>query len=87
MIWPWFERFSSLKSLTNNTLDKARFPKLTKWTAKMLTVKAVKETLANPEQMVEFYKTSLTNQEPDYDIGLPKPEPVEGAEAEEKPAE
>ena len=86
MIWPWFERFESLKSLTNNQLDKARFPKLVKWRTKMLGLKAVKDTLADPEQMVEFYKVSLTNQEPDYDIGLPapppEPEPAEPAAAE-----
>ena len=70
MIWPWFERFESLKSLANNQLDEARFPKLNEWIKRMLELPAVKETLSIPEHMVEFYKVSLTNKEPNYDIGL-----------------
>lgn len=94
MIWPWFERFENLKTLTNNELDKERFPKILKWVARMEKDKAVIETKANKEHMIEFYKTSLKNQEPDYDIGLPAPpappaapEEEEEKEKEEKPAE
>lgn len=89
MIWPWFERFESLKPLAKNTLDETRFEKLNQWILRMLELPAVKETASNPEHMVEFYKVSLTNKEPFYDIGLdlvkeePKEEPKEG----EKPKE
>jgi hypothetical protein len=73
MIWPWFERFLSLKPLTNYQVDKARFPKLDAWIKRMLKLPAVKETHSNEEWMVGFYKSTLTNQEPEYDFGLPKP--------------
>lgn len=76
MIWPWFERFESLKPLAANKLEETRFPKLIEWQKRMLEVPAVKETLSDPVQMVEFYKVSLTNKEPNYDIGLPIPEPA-----------
>ena len=71
MIWPWFERFQLLKVLTNYELDEKRFKKLKKWIDKMQKLEAVRENTTNEEQMVEFYKMSLTNKEPDYDIGLP----------------
>lgn len=89
MIWPWFERFETLKPLTNNELDKKRFPKLTAWVQRMQKQDAVKQCASEPSQILEFYKVSLTNQEPDYDIGLEKPEPPPPAEgeAEAKPAE
>jgi hypothetical protein len=70
MIWPWFERLESLKTLTNYELDKLRFPKLCCWINKMLDLPAVQQTLSKEENMVEYYKISLTNQEPNYDIGL-----------------
>jgi len=82
MIWPWFERFESLKSLTNYQIDKERFPKLTKWINRMLKLPAVKETKTPEDQMVEFYKTSLTN-EPDFDVGLPKREEPKPEKTEE----
>ena len=81
MIWPWFERFESLKQLAANSLEESRFPKLLEWQKRMREVPAVKETLSDPEQMVEFYKVSLTNKEPNYDIGLPIPEPPAAPEA------
>ncbi len=81
MIWPWFERFESLKPLAANSLEESRFPKLLEWQKRMREVPAVKETLSDPEQMVEFYKVSLTNKEPNYDIGLPIPDPPEASEA------
>lgn len=86
MIWPWFERFESLKPLAANKLEESRFPKLIEWQKRMREVPAVKATLSDPEQMVEFYKVSLTNKEPNYDIGLPIPEPAAPA-AEPGPAE
>ena len=71
MIWPWFERFRSLTSLINNELDKTKLPALTKWVSRMLgSNAAVKATHTIRAQMIEFYKVSMTNQEPDYDIGL-----------------
>ena len=73
MIWPWFERFRSLKTISNYEVDKKRFPKLQGWYIKMILLPEVKETHTIKEYMVEFYKVSLTNQEPDYDFGLPKP--------------
>lgn len=82
---PWFERFETLKSLTNNELDKKRFPKITAWVKRMWKNEAVKQCAAEPTQILEFYKVSLTNQEPDYDIGLEKPEPPPPT-AEEQPA-
>nr|QUF59394.1 glutathione S-transferase GSTO2 [Brachionus angularis] len=88
MIWPWFERFRSLKSLINNELDKKRFPKLTNWVKRMLKLNAVKQTSVQEEHMLEFYKQSLTNQELDYDVGLEKPKQEEKeANSEQKPAE
>ena len=86
---PWFERFETLKPLTNNELDKKRFPKLTAWVQRMQKQDAVKQCASEPSQILEFYKVSLTNQEPDYDIGLEKPEPPPPAEgeAEAAPAE
>lgn len=73
MIWPWFERFENLRPLANNKLDETRFEKLNNWIKRMLDLPAVKETLSNPENMVDFYKVSLTNKEPNYDIGLDLP--------------
>lgn len=73
MIWPWFERFENLRPLANNKLDETRFEKLNNWIKRMLDLPAVKETLSNPENMVYFYKVSLTNKEPNYDIGLDLP--------------
>lgn len=91
MIWPWFERFESLKSLINDSIDEKRLPKISKWIKRMLKLKPIIETKSDETQMVEFYKVSLTNQEPPYDIGLePPPESTEeNAEADqsEKPAE
>lgn len=81
MIWPWFERFESLKSLTNNEMDKERFFKMLRWITRMKNQSAVKATKVKKEYMIEYYKASLVNQEPDYDIGLPAPPPAEGAEA------
>jgi hypothetical protein len=70
MIWPWFERFNSLKSLTNYEIDSKRFPKISDWVERMFLIPAVKQSETNPDYMIEFYKASLTNQEPNYDIGL-----------------
>ncbi len=79
MIWPWFERFRKLKSLTKDyELDKERFPKLRNWICRMLQLPETKSTRSLEEQIAEFYKVSLTNKEPDYDIGLVKAEAVEG---------
>lgn len=36
----------------------------------------VKNTRSQEDQITEFYKVSLTNKEPDYDIGLKKSENV-----------
>jgi hypothetical protein len=70
-------------------LDKAKLPAITKWVSRMLGANAaVKATHTVRNQMIEFYKVSLTNQEPDYDIGLE--EDVNGngkAEADEEEAE
>jgi hypothetical protein len=46
----------------------------------MLKLDCVKATKSKEEEMLEFYKVSLTNQEPDYDIGLEKPPPPPPAE-------
>jgi hypothetical protein len=70
MIWPWFERFENLRPLANNQIEETRFPKLNAWIKRMVELPAVKESSSNPEHMVEFYKVSLTNKEPNYDIGL-----------------
>ena len=70
MIWPWFERFENLKPLAPNNLDDTRFKNLNEWIKRMLELPAVKATLSNPEHMVEFYKVSVTNKDPNYDIGL-----------------
>lgn len=47
----------------------------------------VKATHTIRNHMVDFYKVSLTNQEPDYDIGLEEdgeaPQPAASQEAEE----
>ena len=85
MIWPWFERFENLKSIAPNCLDEERFKKLNEWIKRMLELPAVKETLSNPENMLDFYKVSITNKEPYYDIGLPIEEkPVDEPVVEEK---
>lgn len=86
MIWPWFERFSSLKSLTNNEIGSDKFPRLTQWIKRMLDQPAVKETATNEESMVEYYKTLLSGKEPNYDLGLPglpEEEEVEIVDVEE----
>ncbi len=83
MIWPWFERFEALKPLAKNDLEETRFPKLNEWIKRMLELPLVKETLSDPKDMVEFYKVSLTNKEPNYDIGLNLPEKT--AEEEKAP--
>jgi hypothetical protein len=70
MIWPWFERFINLKSLTNYEIDSKRFPKLCEWIERMLLTSEVKESETDRDQMIEFYKASLSSQEPNYDIGL-----------------
>jgi hypothetical protein len=70
MIWPWFERFNSLKSLTNYEIDSKRFPKICDWIERMLLIPAVKQSEINQDNMIQFYKESLSNQEPNYDIGL-----------------
>jgi glutathione S-transferase len=71
MIWPWFERFRSLKTIINNELDKNKLPLLCKWVSRMIgSNTAVKKTHTIRNHMIEFYKVSLTNQEPDYDFGL-----------------
>ncbi len=88
MIWPWFERFEALKPLAKNDLDETRFPKLNEWIKRMLELPMVKETMSNPQDMVEFYKVSLTNKEPNYDIGLNFEEkPAEGEKVPEKTSE
>ncbi|CAF0712803.1 unnamed protein product [Brachionus calyciflorus] len=86
MIWPWFERFRSLKTLLNNQLDRTRFPKLNNWISYMVNLDCVKKTTIRPEWMLEFTKQSLTSQEPDFDFGLEKPK-EEQTESEEQPAE
>lgn len=53
----------------------------------MLKNDAVKQCAADPAQILEFYKVSLTNQEPDYDIGLEKPEPPPAPAEETAPTE
>lgn len=86
MIWPWFERFRKLKSLTKDyEPDKDRFPKIRSWICRMLQFPETKSTRSLEEQISEFYKMSLTNKEPDYDVGLEKSAEVEKpAAAEEK---
>lgn len=80
MIWPWFERFRSLSALINNELDKERLPGLTKWVSRMLgSNSAVKATHTIRNHMLDFYKVSITNQEPNYDIGLEEDEPSAAA--------
>lgn len=78
MIWPWFERFHCLRSLTNNEITSDKYPKLTKWIQRMNNHEAVKETATDEEVMIKYYKTLLSGKEVDYDIGLPGlPEPEE----------
>jgi hypothetical protein len=49
---------------------------------------AVKATHTVRSHMIEFYKVSLTNQEPDYDVGLEEEVSGSGkAEAEEEAQE
>lgn len=83
MIWPWFERFRSLKSLLNNELDKERFPKLTAWIKSMTLLESVKKTSVRQDHLIVFTKQSLTTPEPDYDIGLEKPKEEESTIEEE----
>nr|AYN44516.1 glutathione S-transferase O2 [Brachionus plicatilis] len=83
MIWPWFERIRSLKSLLNNELDKERFPKLTTWIKNMTLLDSVKKTSVRQDHLIVFTKQSTTSAEPDYDIGLEKPKEEEPAPAEE----
>lgn len=83
---PWFERFRKLKSLINNELDKKRFPKLSIWIRDMMMKEAVRKASTKEEDMLEFYKLTLKNQELDYDIGLEKPAAT-SEESDPKPEE
>jgi hypothetical protein len=87
MIWPWFERIQKLKTLIDAELDPKRLPKIVNWRRKMLMEKAVIANKSEKDQMVDFYKVSLTNKEPNYDIGLPEPEPSPQQETEEAKAQ
>ncbi|KAH8257167.1 hypothetical protein KR038_005094, partial [Drosophila bunnanda] len=71
MIWPWFERFPSMKINTEQKyeLDAKRFAKLLKWRDLVAQDEAVKKTALDVQLHAEFQK-SKTLGKPQYDIAF-----------------
>ncbi|EDV50669.2 pyrimidodiazepine synthase isoform X1 [Drosophila erecta] len=71
MIWPWFERFPSMKINTEQKyeLDVKRFEKLLKWRDLMAQDEAVQKTALDVQLHAEFQK-SKTIGSPQYDIAF-----------------
>ncbi|KMY98400.1 pyrimidodiazepine synthase isoform X2 [Drosophila simulans] len=71
MIWPWFERFPSMKINTEQKyeLDAKRFEKLLKWRDLMTQDEVVQKTALDVQLHAEFQK-SKTLGNPQYDIAF-----------------
>ncbi|XP_043650089.1 pyrimidodiazepine synthase isoform X1 [Drosophila teissieri] len=71
MIWPWFERFPSMKINTEQKyeLDAKRFEKLLKWRDLMAQDEVVQKTALDVQLHAEFQK-SKTLGNPQYDIAF-----------------
>ncbi|KAH8240165.1 hypothetical protein KR032_011725, partial [Drosophila birchii] len=71
MIWPWFERFPSMKINTEQKyeLDAKRFAKLLTWRDLVAQDEAVKKTGLDVQLHAEFQK-SKTLGKPQYDIAF-----------------
>ncbi|XP_052845912.1 pyrimidodiazepine synthase-like [Drosophila gunungcola] len=71
MIWPWFERFPSMKLNTKQRyeLDAKRFEKLLKWRDLVAQDEAVQKTALDVQLHAEFQK-SKTVGNPQYDIAF-----------------
>ncbi|KAH8286483.1 hypothetical protein KR054_009853, partial [Drosophila jambulina] len=71
MIWPWFERFPSMKINTEQKyeLDANRFAKLLKWRDLVAQDEAVRKTALDVQLHAEFQK-SKTLGKPQYDIAF-----------------
>ncbi|KAH8269990.1 hypothetical protein KR018_001707, partial [Drosophila ironensis] len=69
MIWPWFERFPSMKLTRQYELDEKRFGKLLKWRNLVAQDEAVKKTALDVQLHAEFQK-SKTVGKPQYDIAF-----------------
>ncbi|XP_066288692.1 glutathione S-transferase omega-1-like isoform X2 [Branchiostoma lanceolatum] len=68
-LWPWFERFSMLKSCVGVEVSVDEFPKLTAWMERMLELPEVKACSFSPEVHDQYGKTLLAGKS-DYDLGL-----------------
>ncbi|KAH8326837.1 hypothetical protein KR067_006795 [Drosophila pandora] len=69
MIWPWFERFPSMKINSQYELDEKQFGKLLKWRDLVAQDEAVKKTALDVQLHAEFQK-SKTLGKPQYDIAF-----------------
>ncbi|KAH8360460.1 hypothetical protein KR200_005578, partial [Drosophila serrata] len=71
MIWPWFERFPSMKINTEQKyeLDAKRFAKLLKWRDLVAQDETVRKTALDVQLHAEFQK-SKTLGKPQYDIAF-----------------
>lgn len=67
MLWPFFERLCVVKEFGNYELDSQKFPKLTIWISKMKELPAVKETVVRPEDLIRYFKSSISGN-PEYDF-------------------
>ncbi|KAH8379130.1 hypothetical protein KR009_003203, partial [Drosophila setifemur] len=69
MIWPWFERFPSMKLNSQYELDPKRFEKLLKWRDLVAQDAAVQKTALDVQLHAEFQK-SKTLGKPQYDVAF-----------------
>ncbi|XP_034105045.1 pyrimidodiazepine synthase isoform X1 [Drosophila albomicans] len=71
MIWPWFERFPSLKYNTEQgyELDAKRFQNLLKWRELLAQDETVKATATDVQLHVKFQQSKLQGK-PNYDIAF-----------------
>uniref|UniRef100_A0A6P4EUV6 Uncharacterized protein LOC108044394 n=1 Tax=Drosophila rhopaloa TaxID=1041015 RepID=A0A6P4EUV6_DRORH len=71
MIWPWFERFPSMKINTEQKyeLDGKRFKQLLKWRDLVAQDGEVKKTALDVQLHAEFQK-SKTVGNPQYDLAF-----------------
>ena len=70
-VWPWFERFPLLSTLSGaDVLPAARYPKLSAWVGHMEALPAVNTAKISTELHGKFIEKHLKNEIPDYDIGI-----------------
>lgn len=71
LLWPWFERILIFAKVVPLTFSLEDYPALCEWTKKMPECPAVQKCRLDPQQFLEFYKSTKAGA-PDYDVGLGK---------------